>query len=293
MTISADIFKKIQRIQIQTTHLANAILAGAYRSAFKGKGMEFEEVREYEPGDDIRTIDWNVTARMQNPYVKSYREERDITVMLIVDVSASARFGSTNKLKAELIAEIGGIIAFSAIKNNDRVGLILFSDIVEKYVPPKKGVRHVMRVIRELLLHKPQHKSTNIAAALDFLGGVQAQSGVCFLISDFISPDYAHEASLMAKKHDLITIGITDPDEIAFPNMGLINLQDLETGQTQVIDSSHKATQEAFQKHAQERLTTHQHLMNKIGAGFIDLRTNQPYIPAMKKFFKNRGKQRR
>lgn len=293
MTTTADIFRKIQRIQIQTTHLANDILAGAYRSAFKGKGMEFEEVREYQPGDDIRSIDWNVTARMRNPYVKSYREERDITVMLIVDISASSRFGSTNKTKAELIAEIGGVIAFSAIKNNDRVGLILFSDTVEKYVPPKKGTRHVMRVIRELLLHKPEHKGTNIGNALSFLGKVQAQSGVCFLISDFISPDYAHEAALMAKKHDFITIGITDPDERAFPKMGLISLRDLETGKSRVIDSSNQPTQDLFKQSAADRLSAHQRLMNKIGAGFIDLRTDKPYIPAMKKFFKIRGKQRR
>lgn len=292
MTSSAEVFKKIRRIQIQTTHLANDLLAGAYRSAFKGKGMEFEEVREYQPGDDVRTIDWNVTARMRHPYVKNFREERDITVMLVVDISASSRFGSY-KLKSELIAEIGAVIAFSAIKNNDRIGLILFSDVVEKYIPPRKGTRHVMRLIRELLLNEPSHRKTNIAVALDFLGSVVPKSGVCFLISDFISPSYAHEAALTAKKHDFITIGITDPYELAFPKTGLIGLQDLETGETQTIDSSDETTQETFKKNAAERLGTHQRLMNKIGAGFIDLRTNQPYLPAIKKFFKIRGKQRR
>ena len=292
MTSPNEVFKKIRRIQIQTTHLANDLLAGAYRSAFKGKGMEFEEVREYQPGDDIRTIDWNVTARMQHPYVKNFREERDITVMLVVDISSSSRFGS-HKLKSELTAEIGAVIAFSAIKNNDRIGLILFSDVVEKYIPPRKGTRHVMRLIRELLLNEPSHRKTNIAVALDFLGSVVAKSGVCFLISDFISPSYAHEVALIAKKHDLITIGITDPYELAFPKVGLISLQDLETGETQIIDSSDETTQETFKKNAAERLRTHQRLMNKIGAGFIDLRTNQPYMPAIKKFFKIRGKQRR
>ena len=300
-----EIFKTLQRIQIQTTHLANDLLSGAYKSAFKGKGMEFEENREYQPGDDVRAIDWNVTARMQHPYIKVFREEREISVILLIDVSASSRFGSTEKLKSELIAEIGGVIAFSAIQNHDKIGLILFSDKIEKYIPPQKGSRHVLRLIREILLFEPESKKTDISIALKFLGNLSIKAGVCFLISDFISSDYAHEAALIAQKYDLISMHIIDPLEMHFPSQGLmkrltrkfmgglITLQDLETGEIAIIDASDKATLENFERRAKNRIATQEKLMNKIGAGFISIPTDQPYIPIIKKYFKTRGMQRK
>jgi uncharacterized protein (DUF58 family) len=290
--ISSDIFHHIRRIQIQTTRAVNDVFAGAYHSAFKGRGMEFEEVREYQPGDEERTIDWNVTARMNHPYVKVFREERELTVILVVDISASSRFGSKNRLKSEIIAEIGAVLAFSAIKNEDKVGLILFSSEIEKYIPPKKGLRHVLRVIRELLAFEPQYTGTNLSNALTFLGKVRRRPAVCFVISDFICPDYSHEASLIAKKHDLITISITDPLELAFPQLTLVNLRDLETGISQFIDTSDFNVQTQFEKRASQRLIKHKQLMKKIGAGYIPVYTDQPYTGALRKFFKIRERRK-
>ena len=232
------------------------------------------------------------TARMNHPYVKNFREERELTVILIVDISASCRFGSTNRLKKEIIAEISALFAFSAIKNNDKVGLILFSDTVEKYLPPKKGVKHVLRVIRELLFFESKGKGSNIKEALSFFGKIQHRSAVCFLLSDFICPDYSWEASLLAKRHDLISIAVTDPCEIKFPALNLVNLSDLETGEIRTIDTSSPEVQTQFQEMATQRLTFHRDLMTRIGAGFIDIRTNQSYLPPLRKFFKMREKKR-
>lgn len=292
-SISPDIFKTIRRIQILSSQLASDVLAGAYRSAFKGKGMEFEEVREYQPGDEIRSIDWNVTARMSNPYVKIFREERDLTVILVVDVSASARFGSHFGSKSALIAEIGGVLAFSAINNNDKVGLVLFSNIIEKYLPPRKGIRHVTRVIRELLAFEPQGRGSDISAALAFVGKVQSRPGICFLISDFMSSDYSHEAALVAKRHDLISIRVTDPYETAFPQIGVAAVTDLETLEHTLVDTSSKPTQKHYQEAAERQLLQFKQMMNKIGAGYIDIRTDQSYMAALRKFFKIREKKRR
>lgn len=279
------LFKKIRRIQFQTTHLAEDILAGMYRSAFKGKGMEFEEVREYQIGDDTRTIDWNVTARMNRPYVKSFREEREMTVILAVDISASTRFGSGQELKRDVITEIAAVIAFSAIKNNDKVGLILFTDIVELYFPPKKGTRHVLRVIRELLAYSPKHRGTNIGAALAFLGKVQRHAGICILISDFICGDYSHEASLVANRHDLVAIAIVDPSEHSFPNMNLVAFSDLETGNIQLVDTSSKNVQQHLYQSTSQRINAQKKLMNQLGSDFVVISTDHPYFPQLRKFF--------
>lgn len=291
--IEPHVFKTIRRIQIISTQLANDILAGAYRSAFKGRGMEFEEVREYQPGDEVRSIDWNVTARMSHPYVKNFREERDITVILVVDVSASSRFGGRQATKSELIAEIGALLAFSAIKNNDKVGLLLFSNIVEKYIPPRKGTRHVLRLIRELLVFQPEQRGSDLKMALSFLGKVLTRSGICFLISDFFCGEYAHEISLMAKRHDLISICVSDPYEHDFPNIGLANLTDLETEETAVIDTAFPPLQEHFKKAVEKRFAYHRDLMKRIGAGFINIGTDQSYLPAIHKFFRLREARRR
>lgn len=290
--ITNELIKKIRKIQFQTTQLANDVLAGAYLSAFKGKGMEFEDVREYQPGDDIRTIDWNVTARMQNPYVKRFQEERELTVTLVVDISASNRYGSINTLKNELIAEVAGVLAFSAIKNNDKVSLLLFSDIVEKYIPPKKGTRHVLRVIRELLAFQPKQRGTNISAALAYLGKVQQRSSICFLISDFISPDFTRETTHIAQRHDLISIAVIDPSEKAFPQMDLVNFVDLESGQHHLVDTSFSVSQDNQKKSTEQRLTSLNDLMKHVGAAFIPLYTDREYLPEIRKFFKIRAKRR-
>lgn len=287
---SSSLFKKIHRIQIQTTHLANDILAGAYRSAFKGKGMEFEEVRDYQPGDDVRSIDWNVTARMNHPYVKSFREERELSVTLAVDMSSSTRFGSQKELKSELIAEIAAVIAFSAIKSNDKIALILFTDKVEKYLPPKKGTRHVLRVIRELLTFVPEHEGTNIGNALSFLGKVQQRAGICFLISDFISPPYAHEAAIISQKHDLVPIAIIDPAERKIPDMNLVSFQDLETNAIRLIDTSSKDVQSYLESITQARLENQKKEMQKIGTEICVINTDKPYLPELRKYFALRRK---
>ena len=285
--ISLNIFDKIRKIQYATTHLADEIMAGAWRSAFKGQGIEFEEVREYQSGDDVRLIHWHVTARMDRPYLKVFREERELTVFLMVDISSSLRFGSQN-IKKDLIAEIGAILAFSAIKNNDKVGLILFSSQVEKYVPPKRGTRHVLRIIRELVAFEPEHQGTDIAHALSFINSLQRRAAICFLISDFICPDFSHELSLAARRHDLIAINVTDPYEIEFPALGMVNFTDLESGTSKVIDTSNQKTQHHFKEKALERIKTTKTIVEKAGSGFLNIYTDQPYLQSMQKFFKLR-----
>lgn len=283
IAFSRDLFKKIHRIQIQTTHLANDILAGTYRSAFKGKGIEFEEVREYQQGDDVRSIDWNVTARMDHPYVKNFREERELTVTLAVDVSASTYFGSGETLKSDLIAEIAAVIAFSAIKNQDKVALLLFSDRVEKYFPPQKGTRHVLRIIRELLTFKPTPRSTNISEALSYLGKVQNRSSICFLISDFICRDFSHEASLAAKRFDLVPIILIDQSEKKFPKMNLVAFTDLETMDSHYVDTSSDSVQAKLKYDVNERVSTLKKLMEKLGTELCTIDTSLPYMPQLKK----------
>jgi uncharacterized protein (DUF58 family) len=286
--LSSELLKKIRRLHIYTTHLADDVLAGAYRSAFKGKGMEFEEVKDYQEGDDIRSIDWNVTARMNRPYVKSFREERELSVNLVVDVSASTRFGSGEQFKSDLIAEIAAVIAFSAIKNNDKIALILFSDRVEKYFPPQKGTRHVLRLIRELLTYQPKGRTTNIGAALSFLGKVQTRKSICFLISDFIGADYSHEAALAAKRHDLVPMMILDPVEKNIPDMAWAHFVDLESGVSSVIDTSSPFVIKAFQQRAEKRISDQKKLMQKFGTELCVIQTNLPYLPQLRRFFLSR-----
>ncbi|NGX58471.1 MAG: hypothetical protein K940chlam3_01378 [Chlamydiae bacterium] len=288
-----EIFKRIRRIEITTTKLVEELLAGAYRSAFKGNGIEFEEVREYIPGDDIRTIDWNVTARMNRPFVKTFREERELTVFLMVDISASSRFGSKDRMKSELIAEISAALAFSAIRNQDKVGLILFSDQVELYIPPRKGKRHVLRVIRDILIYEPKRKKTNIATALQFLGNVQRRTAVCFLVSDFLCPsNFQHELKINAKHHDLILLGVKDPLEKSFPPYSLVTLRDLETGEVRVVDSGDAEVQAGFHEQIEIQQESLKKLVNRLGISFLEFSTHQPYAAAIRQFFKERGKKR-
>lgn len=286
--VSLDILKKIRHIQMTTTQLADDMLAGAWHSAFKGQGMEFEEVREYQSGDDTRSIDWNVSARMGHPYVKVFGEERELTVFLVVDVSASSRFGGKRQLKQELIAEVGAALAFSAIKNNDKIGLILFSSEIEKYIPPKKGTRHVLRCIRELLAFKPKHNGTDLKKALEFLGTVQRKKAICFLLSDFIC--YLPEDSLnvIARHHDLIAVSFRDPYEMELPDLSLVTMEDLETGRQATIDTANRKTAQEFNKTSKGHLEHLDHIMKKIRSGVIHLTTDGSYLKPMRKFFKKR-----
>ena len=289
----AEILQHVRHIQIQTRRQVEDLFAGIYRSAFKGKGLEFEDVREYQPGDDIRRIDWNVTARLQAPYIKNFREERELTVLLLVDISASSRFGSTQQLKSEIIAQIGALLAFSAIRNQDNVGLILFSDEIELYLSPKKGVRRVLRVIRELLFFQPQHRGTSINRALSFLGSVQHKRAICFLISDFLTnEDFTHAFNLAAKRHELIAIQVYDRYETQFPYLGWVHLKDLETHQLHFINTSDPAVQQQFEERAAQRQKDLKHTIEKAGAAWISIRTDESYTKALHRFFRLRGRVR-
>ncbi|MEC7839808.1 MAG: DUF58 domain-containing protein [Chlamydiota bacterium] len=286
--VTQEVFKHIRRIEIATTRLADDIMVGAYHSAFKGRGMEFEEVRDYVPGDDVRTIDWNVTARMNDPHIKTYREERELTVMLVVDISASSRFGTGNQTKGELIAEIAAVLAFSAIKNNDKVGLLLFSEDIEEYLPPKKGLRHVLRVIRDLLVFNPKKQGSNLKSALNFLGKVQRKKCVCFLISDFILELCPHEIAVTAKRHDLISICVADDVEHHLPKIGLASLRDLETGEIRIVDTSSFKVMSEVEKNFDGRVAKVKNLMTKTGSGYVFLKTNESYAEPLRQFFSMR-----
>ncbi len=290
-SFSIDAFRRIRQIHIKIKRVTDNFFAGIYRSAFKGQGLEFEDVRDYQPGDEIRQIDWNVTARMQYPYVKNFREERELTVMLIVDISSSSHFGSTERLKSEVIAEVGALLAFSAIRNQDKVGLILFSNEIELYLSPRKGVKHVLRVIRELLFFQPRYPGTNLEKALTFLGKVQRRHAVCFFISDFLTEmDFSHQASLIAKRHELIFIRIQDKYELAFPSMGLVYLYDLESQEEKLIDTSDLAVQSHFREEADRHQQALKQLAARIGAGLISFYCHESYQDALYKFFRLRGK---
>ena len=251
--IPKELVKKIRYIQLVTNRAVNASLAGEYSSVFKGRGMEFDEVREYQPGDEIRTIDWNVTARTGHPFVKRYVEERELTVLFAVDISTSGSFGTTAQKKSEVAAELCALLAFSAIKNNDKVGMLLFSAEVELFIPPKKGVAHVLRIIREVLYYKPRRRGTDIAQALNFMARVMRRQGVIFLISDFMAPDFAKPLGLMASKHDMIAISINDRREFDLPALGLMQFVDAETGRMVVVDTSDRNFQARYKEGAKQR----------------------------------------
>ena len=288
--IPKEILKKVKRIEIQTRGLVNDVFSGEYHSVFKGRGMEFAEVREYQIGDDVRTIDWNVTARMGRPYVKVFDEERELTVMLLVDVSSSGEFGTVSQMKGEIAAEICALLAFSAIKNNDKVGLIIFSDAVEKYVAPKKGKFHVLRVVREILYHQPRGHQTNIAEALEFLSRVTTRRAVVFLVSDFISSGYEKALQIANKRHDLVAITITDPREVELPDVGFIELEDAETGETFLLDTSSVDVRQEFASKTQSIISEREKLFRSMNVDTIDIRTDQSYIEPLIRFFRMRAK---
>ncbi|MEC7855436.1 MAG: DUF58 domain-containing protein [Candidatus Neomarinimicrobiota bacterium] len=288
--IPREILKKVKRIEIQTRGLVNNFFGGEYHSVFKGRGMTFSEVREYQPGDDIRLIDWNVTARSGNPFIKVFEEERELTVFLIVDISASGIFGSGSHLKKNIGAEIASVLGFSAIKNNDKVGLILFSNEVVKYVPPKKGKSHVLRVIRELLYTKPTENGTSIKNALEFFMKVSKRRCVVFLLSDFLDKEYWDSIRIVNRKHDLIGIKIYDPFEVNLPDIGMIKVEDPETGSMFWIDTSYVPDLQKMNNENIRSFVALEKESAKIGLDFISISTAEDYVDPLMKFFKRRGK---
>jgi len=286
--IPKELAKKIRYLQIYTSKAVNDILAGEYESVFKGRGMEFDEVREYQPGDEVRSIDWNVTARMGEPYVKRFREERELTVIFLVDLSASGAFGSTAKLKNEVSAELCALLAFAAIKNNDKVGLIVFTDCIELFIPPAKGTSHVLRLIRELLNFRPRQTRTNIAEGLDYLGRVVSKRAVVFLVSDFLGEAFEKPMRVLSKRHDLIAVSVTDPREIRLPNVGLIELEDAETGETLVIDTGSATVRKRYEGLGAERGARLRELFRAMGVDQVEVLTHEDYVRTLVRFFRTR-----
>lgn len=288
--IPQELIKKIRQIQIYTSRAVDASFAGQYESVFKGRGMQFDEVREYTPGDDIRTIDWNVTARTGKPYIKRFVEEREMTVMFAVDLSASGDFGTVNKAKNELAAEFCAVLAFAAAKNNDKVGLLIFTDRIELYIPPKKGISHMLRLVRELLYFKMPKRKTNIGEALDYLGKVIRKKATMFLVSDFIETDFKRPLSLLNKRHDVIAVTVRDKAEITLPGIGLIEFADAETGEIILIDTSSRKFRNQYSNTTALRFDELKNMLRTINVDCISISTDKPYIQDLVRFFHMRHK---
>lgn len=287
---TTELLKKVRKIEIKTRGLSNQIFSGEYHSAFKGRGMAFSEVREYMPGDDIRSIDWNVTARFNHPYVKIFEEERELTVMLLVDISASGDFGTSRQFKRELITELCAVLSFSAIQNNDKIGIIFFTDKVEKFIPPKKGKSHILRIIRELIDFEPENTGTDIGGALQYFTNMIKKRSISFLISDFLGTGYADALKIASRKHDLVAIRIFDPREAELPNIGLVRMHDAETGKLMRIDTSSKLTRENYNRMWNLRQKEIETLFTKSGIDQVKIATNQNYVQPLINLFKKREK---
>ena len=283
-----EILKKIRRIELRTRRLVNSVFAGQYHSVFKGRGMNFEEVREYAPGDEIRSIDWNVTARMNAPYIKKFTEERELTVMLLVDVSASGMFGSIELSKRELAAEVASILAFSAINNNDKVGLILFTDEVELFIAPKKGRLHTLRLIREMLYFEPRGRRTDLAGALDYMNRVMARRSVVFLISDFMDTGFEKALTVTGRRHDVVAMPVSDPGEGALPDVGIVTLEDAETGEQIDINTSSRPVRSALRVADENRTNALEKLLRTRRIDVVPLSTGKDYLLALRSFFEQR-----
>ena len=288
--IPREILKQVRRIEIRTRGLVNEVFSGEYHSVFKGRGMSFAEVREYQYGDDIRNIDWNVTARSGAPFVKVYEEERELTVMLVVDVSASGEFGTRERMKGELAVEICGLLAFSAIKNNDKVGLIIFSDRVEKFVAPRKGRRHVLRVLRELLYHKPEGRGTDLRQALEYLTHVQRKRAVTFVVSDFQDAGFEKALSVAGRRHDVIAIRIGDEREAELPDLGFLELEDPETGEIAVVNTSDPDFRERFAERIRRQRSELDRALRRSKVDVVDVVTGRPYVRPLMRFFEERAR---
>ncbi|MEO6883873.1 MAG: DUF58 domain-containing protein [Bacteroidia bacterium] len=287
---TSELLKKVRKIEIKTRGLSNQIFSGEYHSAFKGRGMAFSEVREYQPGDDIRAIDWNVTARFNHTFVKIFEEERELTVMLVVDVSASGQFGSQKQLKQELITELCAVLAFSAIQNNDKIGIIFFSDVIEKFIPPKKGRGHILRIIRELVNFKPEHKGTDIELALRYLNNVIKKRSIAFVISDFIGTHFSDALKIANKKHDLVALRIYDHRENELPDVGLVKMIDAESGALAWINTSDKNVRDNYAANARKKEIYLKEIFNKSGVDAAHINTSEPYIKPLTNLFKKRNK---
>jgi len=285
---TSELLKKVRKIEIKTRGLSNQIFSGEYHSAFKGRGMTFSEVREYQAGDDIRSIDWNVTARFNNTYVKVFEEEREMTVMLLVDVSASGAFGTQKQLKQDLITELCAVLAFSSIQNNDKIGVIFFTDKIEKFIPPKKGKSHVLRIIRDLIEFKPEHKKTDLKLALKYLTSVIKKRSIAFVISDFMSPDFSDALKIANRKHDLVALRIYDKRELELPNVGFVKMMDAETNALKWIDTSDKAVRTQYVVNAKKKEQYLKDLFNKSGVDSANINTSESYIVPLTNLFKRR-----
>lgn len=284
-----EILKKVRKIEIKTRRLSNHIFSGEYHSSFKGRGMTFSEVRQYQFGDDVRAIDWNVTARYNEPYIKVFEEERELTMMLMVDISGSESFGTKNQFKKDIVTEIAATMAFSATQNNDKIGLILFSDQVELFIPPKKGKSHVLRIIRELIEFQPKSRKTDVGLALKFLSGVLKKRAIVFLISDFMAtPDYEHTLKIASKKHDITGVRVYDAREEQIPNLGIVNMKDAETGETMLVNTGSKAVRQQYSNYYQDRLKYFKDTFSRCGAGTVSTRVDESYVTKLLGYFKSR-----
>lgn len=284
-----ELLKKVRKIEIKTRRLSDHIFGGEYHSTFKGRGMTFSEVRQYQFGDDVRSIDWNVTARYYEPYVKVFEEERELTMMLVVDVSGSGLFGTRENFKRDIITEIAATLAFSATSNNDKIGLILFSDRVELYIPPKKGRFHVLRIIRELLEFEPKSRKTDLSAALEFLSGVMKKRAIVFVLSDFLTDGYQQTLKITSKRHDLTGIRIYDQRDEEIPNMGLVQFEDAETSKRLVVDTASKTVRNNYTKYYRDRVRYFEENFNRSGAGSLSSRVDESYVTKLLGYFKRRG----
>ena len=284
-----DLLKKVRKIEIKTRRLSDHIFSGEYNTTFKGRGMTFSEVRQYQFGDDIRAIDWNVTARYNEPYIKVFEEERELTMMLMVDISGSESFGTKNQLKSEIVTEIAATMAFSATQNNDKIGLILFSDAIELYIPPKKGKSHVLRIIRELIEFEPKSKKTDLSQALKFLSSTQKKKAIVFMISDFITDDdYEKTLKIASKKHDITGIRVFDIREEKMPNIGIVAMEDAETGEILTINTNAKKTRSAYEKHYAQKTVFFKETFSKCGSGTVNTRVDESYVTKLLGYFKSR-----
>ena len=288
--IPREILRKVRRIEITTRGLVDQVFSGEYHSVFKGRGINFAEVREYDYGDDIRSIDWNVTARTGTPHVKIFEEERELTVMLVVDVSASGDFGTRERMKGDLAVEVCSLLAFSAIKNNDKVGLIIFSDRVEKFVPPRKGRRHVLRVLREMLYHRPRGRSTDVGAALEYLSRIIRRRAVVFVVSDFVSKPFEKALGVAGRRHDVVALRVRDRRESELPPIGLVELEDAETGERLVVDTSNRDFRAAFASRGEEARAGQNRTFRRSKVDVVDLSPGRPYLRPLMRFFEERGR---
>jgi uncharacterized protein (DUF58 family) len=287
-TVPREVLRQVKLIELRTRGLVNTLFSGEYQAVFKGQGMEFAEVREYEPGDEYRTIDWNVSARMGHPYIKKYTEERELTVMFVVDLSGSEQFGTRGRFKAEIAAEIAAVVAMAAIKNNDRVGLLSFTDRIEEFVPPKKGRRHALRLIRDLLAFEPEGRGTDLSVALDYLGRILRHRAIVFLISDFLDDDFEKSLKIVSRRHDVVAITLSDPSERALPDVGYLELIDAETDRRVVLDSGNRYVREQFEYLVGEEEVRLRRILRRLSVDQIEIQTNRSYVVPLIEFFRAR-----